>query len=216
MTRRSGSLADLQQIKVELAAQAERARAEALRAAQRQQAQTQQRNLFRSAVGAVQRLPESGTVRLQPLASAPIPRQRQLDEAAALREALSDSVDVASLLETDDRLSFCRPGVGPDVPRALRRGTWAVQAQVDLHGLRTEEARAALSDFLRSAHQQGLRCVRVIHGKGLGSPGQTPVLKEKVLRWLVQKSEVLALVQAQPAQGGDGALLVLLQAHRKR
>ena len=216
MTRRSGSLADLQQIKVELAAQAERARAEALRAAQWQQAQTQQRNLFRSAVGAVQRLPESGTVRLQPLASAPIPRQRQLDEAAALREALSDSVDVASLLETDDRLSFCRPGVGPDVPRALRRGTWAVQAQVDLHGLRTEEARAALSDFLRSAHQQGLRCVRVIHGKGLGSPGQTPVLKEKVLRWLVQKSEVLALVQAQPAQGGDGALLVLLQAHRKR
>ena len=216
MTRRSGSLADLQQIKVELAAQAERARAEALRAAQRQQAQTQQRNLFRSAVGAVQRLPESGTVRLQPLASAPIPRQRQLDEAAALREALSDSVDVASLLETDDRLSFCRPGVGPDVPRALRRGTWAVQAQVDLHGLRTEEARAALSDFLRSAHQQGLRCVRVIHGKGLGSPGQAPVLKEKVLRWLVQKSEVLALVQAQPAQGGDGALLVLLQAHRKR
>ena len=216
MTRRSGSLADLQQIKVELAAQAERARAEALRAAQWQQAQTQQRNLFRSAVGAVQRLPESGTVRLQPLASAPIPRQRQLDEAAALREALSDSVDVASLLETDDRLSFCRPGVGPDVPRALRRGTWAVQAQVDLHGLRTEEARAALSDFLRSAHQQGLRCVRVIHGKGLGSPGQAPVLKEKVLRWLVQKSEVLALVQAQPAQGGDGALLVLLQAHRKR
>ena len=216
MTRRSGSLADLQQIKVEMAAQAERARAEALRAAQRQQAQTQQRNLFRSAVGAVQRLPESGTVRLQPLASAPIPRQRQLDEAAALREALSDSVDVASLLETDDRLSFCRPGVGPDVPRALRRGTWAVQAQVDLHGLRTEEARAALSDFLRSAHQQGLRCVRVIHGKGLGSPGQAPVLKEKVLRWLVQKSEVLALVQAQPAQGGDGALLVLLQAHRKR
>jgi DNA-nicking Smr family endonuclease len=65
-----------------------------------------------------------------------------------------------------------------------------VQAQVDLHGLRTDEAREALGGFIREAHKQGLRCVRVITGKGLGSPGKAPVLKDKAHRWLVQKSEV--------------------------
>ena len=59
--------------------------------------------------------------------------------------------------------------------------------------------------------RDSIRCVRVVHGKGLGSPGKAPVLKEKVHRWLVQKSEVVAFVQAQPAQGGAGALVVLLQ-----
>ena len=66
--------------------------------------------------------------------------------------------------------------------------------------------------FIREAHQQGLRCVRVVHGKGLGSPGRTPVLKNRVLRWLVQKSEVMAFVQARPAEGGAGALVVLLRS----
>jgi len=81
-----------------------------------------------------------------------------------------------------------------------------------LHGHRTDEARDALGDFIRSCHLQGLRCVRVVHGKGLGSPGREPVLKRRVLRWLVQKREVLAFVQARPAEGGAGALVVLLSA----
>ena len=96
---------------------------------------------------------------------------------------------------------------------------WDVQhrrhRRSDLHGLRSDEARDALGSFIREAHKQGIRCVRVVHGKGLGSPGKAPVLKEKVHRWLVQKAEVVAFVQAQPAQGGAGALVVLLQPVRR-
>jgi DNA-nicking Smr family endonuclease len=98
------------------------------------------------------------------------------------------------------------------VPRRLRRGEWAIQAQVDLHGLRRDEARERLGGFLREAARHGLRCVRVVHGKGNGSPGRQSVLKGKVRSWLVQKAEVLAFVQAGPSDGGSGALLVLLGA----
>ena len=140
----------------------------------------------------------------------PEPRQRELDEQAALREALSDEVDVESLLLTDDGLSFRRPDIGIDVLNRLRRGQWAIQGQLDLHGLRRDEAREALAGFIRQAHQQGRRCVRVVHGKGHGSPGKTPVLKAKVQRWLAQRREVIAFAQAPAPQGGAGALVVLL------
>jgi DNA-nicking Smr family endonuclease len=209
-----GSLADLKQVKTELAAQAQR---EAQAAAQRTLTAKQeaaQRSLFQAAVGAVNRLPEPRTASLKPAPPPPTPLQRMADEAQALRETLSDEVDVGSLLDTDAGLSFRRAGIGPDVTHNLRRGKWALQRAVDLHGLRTDAARDVLGAFIREAHQQGIRCVRVIHGKGLGSPGKTPVLKDKVQRWLVQKSEVLAFVQAQPSQGGAGALVVLLQPSR--
>ena len=80
---------------------------------------------------------------------------------------------------------------------------------------RVDEAREALGAFIRESHRNGIRCVRVVHGKGLGSPGKAPVLKEKVHKWLVQKAEVVAFVQAQPAQGGAGALVVLLQPQNR-
>lgn len=209
-----GSLADLKKVKTELAAQAQR---EAQAAAQRlleAKRNAAQRSLFQAAVGVVKRLPEPRTASLKPAPPAPTPLQRMADEANALRETLSDEVDVGRLLDTDAQLSFRRAGIGPDVTQNLRRGKWALQREVDLHGLRTDAARDALGAFIREAHQQGIRCVRVIHGKGLGSPGKTPVLKDKVHRWLVQKSEVLAFVQAQPSQGGAGALVVLLQPTR--
>jgi len=137
--------------------------------------------------------------------------QRQRDEQAALREALSDEFDASTLLDTDEHLSYRRPGIGLDVTRKLRRGEWRIQRDIDLHGLRTEAAREALGAFIREARVLGLRCVRVVHGKGLGSPGKMPVLKSRVHGWLIQKNEVLAFVQARPAQGGAGALVVLLQ-----
>jgi len=142
--------------------------------------------------------------------AAPIAVQHQLDEQAVMREALSDEFDVETLLDTDDALSYRRPGIGTDVTRKLRKGGWAIQGQVDLHGLRREDAREALVDFIKDAARMGWRCVRVVHGKGLGSPGKTPVLKGKVQSWLIQKQEVLAFVQARPAHGGAGALVVLL------
>ena len=208
------SLADLKTVKKEMEAQALRAAvAEAQRKLQAQQ-HAARRNLFQAAVGNVARLPHSELANLKPAPPAPIPKQHLLDEAAALQEALSDEVDVSSLLETDERLSFRRAGVGPDVTQKLRRGKWTIQRQVDLHGLRTDEARETLTSFIREAHKQGIRCVRVVTGKGLGSPGKEPVLKDKVHRWLVQKAEVVAFVQAQPAHGGAGALVVLLQPVR--
>ena len=205
------SLADLKRVKKEIAAQAEREAHAAAQHAIDAKRLAAQRSLFHAAVGAVQRLPETRTASLKPTPPAPTPKQRLADATQALREALSDEVDVGSLLDTDARLSFRRPGVGPDVAQNLRHGKWAIQRQLDLHGLRSDEARDALGAFIRDAHKQGLRCVRVVHGKGLGSPEKTPILKDKVHRWLVQKSEVLAFVQAQPAQGGDGAVVVLLQ-----
>ena len=210
------TLADLKLIKKEIAAHTEReARAAALRVLEAKRL-AGQRSLFQAAAGAVVRLHPQPRANLQPARPEPHPIQRLLDEAAALQEALSDEVDVSSLLDTDEHLSFRRPGVGIDVAQKLRRGEWSIQRQVDLHGLRSDEAREALGSFIRESHKQGIRCVRVVHGKGLSSPGKTPVLKDKVHRWLVQKSEVVAFVQAPRAHGGAGALVVLLQPLRQR
>jgi DNA-nicking Smr family endonuclease len=169
-----------------------------------------ERRLFADAVGPVHGLKDRRLAELQRPRPAPLPRQREADERAALQEALSDEMDVERLLETDETLSFRRRGIGPDVLKRLRRGEWAIQAQIDLHGLRRDQAREQLADFLRDAARRGLRCVRVVHGKGLGSPGREPVLKGKVRAWLVQKAEVVAFTQARPAEGGAGALVVLL------
>ncbi len=210
------SLADLKQVKKEIAAQAERAAQAAAQQALEARRLREHRSLFQAAVGAVKRLPAHGTTSLKPAAPRPLPQQRLADEAAALMESISDEVDITTLLDTDEHLSFRRPGVGPDVAQKLRKGKWAIQRQIDLHGLRSDDAREALAAFIRDTHKQGIRCVRVVTGKGLGSPGKTPVLKDKVHRWLVQRSEVVAFVQAPPAQGGAGALVVLLQPLRKQ
>ena len=169
-----------------------------------------ERELFASSVGPVTPLRQPARpapARPQP---APLARQRQRDEAKVLKESISDHFDVESLLDTDDNLSYRRDGVGPEVVRKLRRGVWAIQAQVDLHGLRRDAARERLVAFLRASTQAGLRCVRVVHGKGNGSPGRTSVLKTQVKRWLVQRIEVIAFTQARAAEGGLGAVVVLL------
>jgi DNA-nicking Smr family endonuclease len=209
-----GSLADLTQVKKAIAEQAQRAARAAAQQALEAKRVREHRTLFQAAVGAVKRMPEHGTASLKPVAPKPLPMQHLLDEAAALAESISDEVDVTTLLDTDAHLSFRRPGVGPDVAQKLRKGKWSIQRQIDLHGLRSDDAREALAAFIRESHKQGIRCVRVVTGKGLGSPGKAPVLKDKVHRWLVQRSEVVAFVQAPPAQGGAGALVVLLQPLR--
>jgi DNA-nicking Smr family endonuclease len=168
--------------------------------------------LFRRSVGNVQQLPPTGKVASTVPPPPPIAHQRLADEKAALEESLSDEFTIETLLDSDEALSFTRPGIGSDVLRKLRRGDWVIQDQLDLHGLRTDQAREALAEFLRDAGKRGLRCVRVIHGKGLGSFKKEPVLKNKVRNWLVQKNEVIAFCQARPTDGGAGALVVLLKA----
>lgn len=204
------SLADLKQVKKAIEAQAKADAERKAEAAKRARQATADKDLFRQAAGKVQPLVQPAKAQLKSVKPQPRPLQHQLDEQAALQETLSDDFDASTLLETDEHLSYRRPGIGPDVTRKLRRGDWAIQRQIDLHGLRTEDAREALGRFIREAHQQGIRCVRVVHGKGLGSPGKTPVLKGRVQSWLAQKMEVLAFVQARPAEGGAGALVVLL------
>jgi DNA-nicking Smr family endonuclease len=204
------SLQDLAAIKAQLAADAARAAAEqAERERLEKQAQAE-RHLFKRAVGAVKPLAQEPRVSLSGEPAKPLALQQKLDDDNVLRESLSDDFDVSTLLDTDDELSYRRSGIGTDVTQKLRKGHWSLQGQIDLHGLRSDEAREALGQFIRDAHKRGWRCVRVVHGKGLGSPGKTPVLKSKVQRWLVQKNEVLAFVQAKGSEGGAGALVVLL------
>ena len=169
-----------------------------------------EKNLFINAAGAVNPLPDKRRAVLVKAKPEPVARQAELDEQAVLIEAISDEFDIGTLLESDEHMSFRQPGIGTDITRKLRRGDWSIQRQLDLHGLRRDDAREALSHFIREAHKHGIRCVRVVHGKGLGSPGKAPILKSRVQSWLVQKKEVLAFVQAKPADGGAGALVVLL------
>jgi DNA-nicking Smr family endonuclease len=168
--------------------------------------------LFRSSVGPVKSIPSDNRITPSPPHPAPVARQREADERAALRESLSDEFSVESLLETDEALSFARNGISADTLRKLRRGHWVIQSELDLHGLRTDEAREAVTDFLRDVERRGERCVRIIHGKGHGSVNREPVLKAKVRNWLAQKQEVIAFCQAKAADGGSGALVVLLRA----
>ena len=207
-------LKGLKAVKAELEARAQRAiELELAKKAAAAKAKAEE-DFFALAVGIVKPLPPKHRpghrASLPRVTIAPIAVQHQLDELAVMQEALSDEFDVETLLDTDDALSYRRPGIGTDVTRKLRKGGWSIQGQVDLHGLRREDARQALVDFIKDAARMGWRCVRVVHGKGLGSPGKTPVLKAKVQSWLIQKREVLAFVQARPAHGGAGALVVLL------
>jgi DNA-nicking Smr family endonuclease len=210
------SLQELQPLRQALAQAAARAEAERQRRLELERRLRAEQNLFQDYVGEVLPLRHTSHLLWQPPEPPPPePMQFVLDEQRVLREAMSDAFDVSTLLDVDDQLSFRRPGIGTDVTHKLRGGQWSIQRQLDLHGLRVDEAREALGQFIRLSHRTGLRCVRVVHGKGLGSPGKTPVLKGRVQSWLVQKKEVLAFVQARPAEGGAGALVVLLQPSKR-
>jgi DNA-nicking Smr family endonuclease len=174
---------------------------------------------FQGAMKDVKKLPESDRYVHKP---APVavgrpgaPKQfltQEEDDAAVLRESLSDQFDVEGMLEDDPALSYAREGVGPDVVKKLRKRHWPVQDELDLHGMTRDQARDALAGFLLRANRRGVRCVRIIHGLGYGSPGGEPVLRGMVHSWLVQKNEVAAFCVAGRADGGNGALVVLLRA----
>lgn len=135
---------------------------------------------------------------------------RERDEQEVLRDLLSDGFDPGDY-ETGEELLFARRGLQHRTFKNLRRGRLAIQAECDLHGCTVAEARAVLGGFLRDCLARGLRCVRVIHGKGHGSHQRLPVLKAKVGGWLRQRDEVLAFCSARPVDGGTGAVYVLLK-----
>lgn len=184
-----------------------------------------ERNLFQHTVGAVQPIKRARTAHIAPPKPDATPVQTQQDRQQVMQESMgltdesypsgtdagiSDHWEPIALMAGDEQLSYSRPGVPPHALVKLRRGHWRIQAQVDLHHLQTDTAREAVSAFIKRSHRHGLRCVRVIHGKGYGSDGGISVLKQKVPRWLMQKKQVLAFVQAREADGGAGAVVVLL------
>lgn len=142
----------------------------------------------------------------------PHPLKHVEDEREALRESMEAPMTLEDRLETGEEAAFLRPGLPRRVLTDLRRGRWVLQAQLDLHGCNRDEAREELAHFLAASLQQGRRCVRVIHGKGHGSPGKQSILKHLSRGWLAQREEILAFCQAGPHDGGSGALLVLLRA----
>lgn len=142
----------------------------------------------------------------------PIPKQFIQDEQQALRDSLSDSFMPAHELETGEELLYLRDGHAPDILSKLRRGHWVIQAGIDLHGLISDEARAYVASFISDCKKRGIRCVRIVHGKGLGSRNREPVLKHKLRHWLMQKDEVIAYAEAKRQDGGSGAVIVLLKS----
>jgi DNA-nicking Smr family endonuclease len=140
----------------------------------------------------------------------PLPLQTLRDEAEVLRDMLGGDFDPAEL-ETGEELHYARPGLQHGLLRKLRRGQFSVGAELDLHGKTVSEARLAVNEFTHRARVRGIRCVRIIHGKGKGSLYNRPVLKGKLDRWLRRHDEVLAFSSARPEDGGTGAVYVLLK-----
>jgi DNA-nicking Smr family endonuclease len=165
--------------------------------------------LFRRAMRDVQ--PLKPALRVPPVRRAARPRARfaRAERAAVLQESLGSAADLHDV-QPGDELLFRRAGVPESVLRRLRRGSYRIESEIDLHGLTAGEATAQLSAFLRTARALEVRCVRVIHGKGLRSGARGPVLKNTVNALLRRSDPVLAFASARPVAGGTGATLVLL------
>ncbi|HSC47242.1 MAG TPA: Smr/MutS family protein [Gammaproteobacteria bacterium] len=169
----------------------------------------EERRLFRETVAGAKPL----KVKKKPLPRRPKPlphaRFSDAEKRAVLEESLKfDFQDPDAF--TGEELWYARAGVQHALMRKLRRGQFSARAELDLHGLRSEDARHAVAEFLYDARAQNHRCVRIVHGKGLGSGPKGPVIKQKLGNWLRQHKDVLAFCSARPADGGSGALYVLL------
>ena len=142
----------------------------------------------------------------------PIPFKRIEDDLAIPADMMKDTSGWDADIENGDLITFKRSGLPTDVLRKLKRGQWIVQASLDLHGLTTEGARTELGRFLAIARHSGIRCVRIVHGKGTRSPNNVAVIRNKVRLSLSRRDEVLAFCDAAPADGGTGAVIVLLKS----
>ncbi len=142
----------------------------------------------------------------------PIPFKRIEDDLAISAEMMKDTSGWDADIENGDLITFLRKGLPTDVLRKLKRGQWIVQASLDLHGLSTVNARSELARFLGHARHSGIRCVQIVHGKGTRSPNNIALIRNKVRHSLSQRDEVLAFCDAAPADGGSGAVVVLLKA----
>ena len=177
--------------------------------AKKKQITPEDQALFRASVDGVKPLPQQPTPATPP-PPPPRTRPKERKESLPIDDRLSDGHE-ATPLENEDELFFSRSGLQHNVLRKLRRGQFRISAELDLHGLRVEEARQALSHFLHLCHLERQQCVRIIHGKGYRSANNQAVLKSKVNHWLRQHDEVLAFCSARVQDGGTGAAYVLLR-----
>ncbi len=169
---------------------------------------------FRRATADVEPLAPPRRMPLPRTPPEPVPEQKRRDERAALAESLHGPVSIEDAIESGEELVFLREGLSQQLLRKLRRGHWVVEDNLDLHGMNRVQAAENVALFLRGCTRRGLRCVRIVHGKGLGSRNREPVLKGKLRKWLTVRDEVLAFCQAPAVHGGGGALLVLLKPGR--
>lgn len=167
------------------------------------------RKAFAQATRDVRRLKSRNEANLE----APRPKPKARQSRAAHREVLEQSLIGPFASETMEEVAFRRDGVSNGIFRRLKRGEYALEAEIDLHGMRVAEARTALQAFLRECMARGLNSVRVIHGKGTRSGPEGPILKPSVHHWLSLWDEVLAFASSQPRHGGNGAVYVLLKRH---
>jgi len=166
-------------------------------------------SLFHEAIGPVKRLHVEGPASQAPRPS-PEPTQFLRDEARVVHELLDMPFDPAEI-EVGEELCYLRDGHAPKILKRLRRGHYSVQDEIDLHQMSAEVAREVVAGFLDASQRRGLGCVKIIHGKGLRSRAEGPVLKRLVDRMLRQRDQVIAFASAQANQGGTGAVLVLLK-----
>jgi DNA-nicking Smr family endonuclease len=172
--------------------------------------------LWSQATAGVQPLPEG-----PPIAAPPAPPQRapepfwhpDLDALKEL-EALVSGEAPFDLADSDEFIEGRMPGLDPAIVRRLRRGEFAVQGHIDLHGMTREEAKVAVDRYLKEARQSGKRCVLLVHGRGIHSKDQVPILKAAIQGWFASARfgrHVLAFATARPVDGGAGAIYVLLR-----
>lgn len=163
--------------------------------------------LFRQAMSGVNRRAPSNRVGSRKPPPPPRPAQVETDEPSAMLEMMEGPP-----IDSGEELAWRGNGIQDSVFRRLRRGTYPREDELDLHGMRANEAKHAVAGFLTECRSRGHRCVRVIHGKGLRSAGSGPVLKQHLEGWLRRRDDVLAYCSARPNDGGTGAAYVLLRS----
>ncbi len=167
--------------------------------------------LFRQTIGEVDTIKYDG-VELATGKPAPVPNQSILSEQQAFQQMANAPFDIPDV-EIGDELYFRRSGVQQQIIRKLRRGQFAIESELDLHGMTVDIAKKELGDFLSYCQSTNRRSIRIIHGKGHGSVNKIPVLKNKLNKWLQRYDSILAFCSAPSHDGGTGAIYVLIKKH---
>jgi DNA-nicking Smr family endonuclease len=165
--------------------------------------------LFRKAVGDTKPIKQDNFIAEKPKPK-PHPAKTEADNLAVIEEMREADFESA-VLERGDELLFSRPGVQKQILKKLRRGHYKIEAELDLHGMTADMAKIALTDYLNQCAARSQRCVRIIHGKGLGSVNKQPILKNKLNQWLQKSDRTQAFCSARPIDGGTGAIYLLLK-----